>query len=95
MVYQVIDQSNGFYSCPVPLILRSRVNLPFRIGGGNDNLEKQFLDQAKERNMIQLKGHRSVGGIRVSLYNAVTVTEVASLVDFMKEFLSSNQSNLK
>ena len=95
MVYQVIDQSNGFYSCPVPLFLRSRVNLPFRIGGGNDNLEKQFLDQAKERNMIQLKGHRSVGGIRVSLYNAVTVTEVASLVDFMKEFLSSNQSNLK
>ena len=91
MVYQVIDQSNGFYSCPVPFNLRSRVNLPFRIGGGNQSLEKKFVDQAKERNMIQLKGHRSVGGIRVSLYNAITVPEVASLVDFMNEFFHLNQ----
>ena len=89
MVYEVIDQSDGFYYCPVPVKVRSRVNLPFRIRGGDEYLEKLFVDQARERNMIQLKGHRSVGGIRVSLYNAITVPEVAMLGDFMKEFMSS------
>ena len=92
MIYEIIDQSNGFYSCPVPALLRSRVNIPFRIQNGNEDLEKQFVDQAKKRNMIQLKGHRSVGGIRASLYNAVTKEEVALLAAFMKEFMQSNNS---
>lgn len=91
MVYEVIDHSNGFYSCPVPSSVRSRVNIPFRIRNGDEDLEKKFVDEAKKKNMIQLKGHRSVGGIRASLYNAVTVDEVALLIDFMKDFLKTNQ----
>ena len=89
IVYEVIDNSNGFYSCPVPTSVRSRVNIPFRILDGNEDLEKQFVDEAKRRNMIQLKGHRSVGGIRASLYNAVTVDEVSSLAAFMNDFMKS------
>lgn len=89
MVYEVIDNSSGFYSCPVPASVRSRVNIPFRIQNGNEDLEKQFVDEAKRRNMIQLKGHRSVGGIRASLYNAVTVDEVSLLTTFMKDFMKS------
>ena len=87
LIYGVIDQSDGFYSCPVPCSLRSRVNIPFRIRNGDKELEKKFLEQAQQRNMIQLKGHRSVGGIRASLYNAVTVQETSVLADFMKVFM--------
>lgn len=89
MIYEVVDNSNGFYSCPVPASVRSRVTIPFRIQQGNEELEKEFVDEAKRLNMIQLKGHRSVGGIRASLYNAVTVEEVAILVNFMKDFMKS------
>ncbi|KAI9559754.1 hypothetical protein GHT06_013760 [Daphnia sinensis] len=89
MIYEVVDNSNGFYTCPVPASVRSRVTIPFRIQQGNEELEKEFVDEAKRLNMIQLKGHRSVGGIRASLYNAVTVEEVAILVDFMKDFMKS------
>ena len=91
LIYEVIDSSNGFYTCPVPVAVRSRVNIPFRIRNCDEELEKQFLEQAKKKwNMIQLKGHRSVGGIRASLYNAVTVDEAALLADFMKEFMNCN-----
>lgn len=91
MIYEIIDESNQFYSCPVPSSVRSRVNIPFRIRNGDEALEKLFVDEAKKRNMIQLKGHRSVGGIRASLYNAVSIEEVSLLATFMKEFLKSNQ----
>lgn len=91
LVYDLIDHSDGFYNCPVPISLRSRVNIPFRIRNGDERLEKLFCDEAKKRYMIQLKGHRSVGGIRASLYNAITVDEVANLARFMKEFLETNQ----
>lgn len=91
LIYEVIDHSNGFYSCPVPVQIRSRVNVPFRIKN-DEELEKQFLKEAEQRGMIQLKGHRSVGGIRASLYNAVTVDEVVILAEFMKEFMSKSQS---
>ena len=90
-IYEAIDSSSGFYTCPVPVAVRSRVNIPFRIRNGDEELEKQFLEQGKKKwNMIQLKGHRSVGGIRASLYNAVTVEEAAILADFMLEFMSCN-----
>lgn len=92
-VYDAIDSSAGFYTCPIPTNVRSRVNIPFRIRGGDENFENQFIQEAKKRNMIQLKGHRSVGGIRVSLYNAVSVEEVALLVRFMAEFMASKSSN--
>uniref|UniRef100_A0A8C7BB84 Phosphoserine aminotransferase n=1 Tax=Neovison vison TaxID=452646 RepID=A0A8C7BB84_NEOVI len=93
MLYDIIDNSQGFYVCPVEPKYRSKMNIPFRIGNakGDDALEKRFLDKALELNMISLKGHRSVGGIRASLYNAVTIEDVQKLAAFMKNFLEMHQ----
>lgn len=93
LLYSVIDESNGFFSSPVEKTFRSRLTIPFRVGGqtGNEELEKKFLDEALAEGMIQLKGHRSVGGIRASLYNAMTVEEVQKLVSFMKSFQQKYQ----
>uniref|UniRef100_A0ABK0L2Q8 Phosphoserine aminotransferase 1 n=1 Tax=Rattus norvegicus TaxID=10116 RepID=A0ABK0L2Q8_RAT len=93
MIYEIIDNSQGFYVCPVERQNRSRMNIPFRIGNskGDEALEKRFLDKAVELNMISLKGHRSVGGIRASLYNAVTTEDVEKLAAFMKNFLEMHQ----
>lgn len=87
-VYEVIDQSNGFYVSPIQRKCRSKMNVTLRIGGtkGDDELEKKFLDEAGKMGMLSLKGHRSVGGIRVSLYNAISLKEALFLVDFMKDF---------
>ena len=62
LIYDIIDHSSGFYVCPVKKTCRSRTNVPFRIGSaeGCDVLEKKFLEQASEKGMIQLKGHRLV-----------------------------------
>lgn len=90
LVYNTIAQSNGFYCCAVKDGHRSRMNVTFRIGGGNKELETMFVEQTKKAGMIGLKGHRSVGGIRASLYNAVTVQEAETLVNFMKEFQEQN-----
>ncbi|XP_003515838.2 phosphoserine aminotransferase-like [Cricetulus griseus] len=81
------------FRCPVERQNRSRMNIPFRIGNakGDEALEKRFLDKAVELNMISLKGHRSVGGIRASLYNAVTTEDVEKLAAFMKNFLEMHQ----
>ncbi|KAK2119556.1 Phosphoserine aminotransferase [Saguinus oedipus] len=93
MIYEIIDNSQGFYVCPVEPQNRSKMNIPFRIGNakGDDALEKRFLDKALELNMLSLKGHRSVGGIRASLYNAVTIEDVQKLPTFMKNFLEMHQ----
>lgn len=85
-IYDMIDSSGGFYTCPIKRDARSRMNIPFRISNGDENLEKEFLSGAAARGMLQLKGHRSVGGIRASLYNAVTVEEAEALADYMKWF---------
>lgn len=87
-VYEAIQKSNGFYRATVDPHCRSRMNIPFRIGGpdGDEALEKKFLEEASKRGMIQLKGHRSVGGIRASLYNALSLEEANLLVSFMQEF---------
>jgi len=71
---------------------RSRVNIPMKIGGsnGNEQLEKLFLDEAKKRGLIELKGHRSVGGLRASLYNAMTLEETKELAALLKEFHENN-----
>lgn len=91
LIYKIIDESNGFYACPVEKNCRSRMNIPFRIGGstGNDDLEKEFLKKAEEMGMLQLKGHRSVGGIRASLYNAISVENAETLGKFMLDFCKS------
>ncbi|GAA6078849.1 phosphoserine aminotransferase isoform X1 [Tachysurus ichikawai] len=93
MIYDLINNTNGFYSCPVDISCRSHMNIPFRIGNleGDEALERQFLEGASKLGMISLKGHRSVGGIRVSLYNAVTVEETQALATYMKEFLNKHQ----
>ncbi|XP_074526609.1 phosphoserine aminotransferase [Halichoeres trimaculatus] len=93
MIYDIISASNGFFVCPVEEACRSRMNIPFRIGKkeGDDALEKLFLDGAAKRGMISLKGHRSVGGIRASLYNAVTVEDTEALAAYMREFLKEHQ----
>ena len=91
LVYNAIDQSNGFYKSTVEADCRSRVNIPFRVAGGNAELEKRFLAEAVQRNMLQLKGHRSVGGMRVSLYNAINLQETQDFVDFLLDFQKRNQ----
>ncbi|XP_051279145.1 phosphoserine aminotransferase [Dicentrarchus labrax] len=93
MIYDIIDASNGFYVCPVDEGCRSRMNVPFRVGKkeGDEALEKKFLEGASKRGMISLKGHRSVGGIRASLYNAVTLEDAEALAAYMKEFQKEHQ----
>jgi phosphoserine aminotransferase len=67
---------------------RSMMNVPFRLG--SEELEKKFVAEAKAAEMIGLKGHRSVGGIRASIYNAVPLETVQALVDFMADFEKRN-----
>ncbi|XP_059825756.1 phosphoserine aminotransferase-like [Hypanus sabinus] len=92
LIYDIIDGSSGFYVCLTDSMCRSRMNIPLRIGNasGDGILEKEFLDQAAKNNMISLKGHRSVGGIRISLYNAVTMEEAQRLADFMINFMKEH-----
>jgi phosphoserine aminotransferase len=82
-LYAAIDDS-AFYSNPVDPACRSRMNVPFRIA--NPNLEKTFLAEAEAAGLVNLEGHRSVGGFRASLYNAMPVAGVDALVEFMGEF---------
>ncbi|MEJ1959418.1 MAG: 3-phosphoserine/phosphohydroxythreonine transaminase [Nitrosomonadales bacterium] len=84
LVYSAIDTSNGFYHCPVATSDRSRMNIPFTLKDAA--LDGDFLKQAEARGLLQLKGHRSVGGMRASLYNAMPLEGVHALVDFMNEF---------
>ena len=95
MVMDIIARSEGFYRVPVEPRFRSRVNVPFRIctkAGPSTELEEKFIEEADKVGLIQLKGHRSVGGLRVSLYNAVTLDQTKLLVDFMKRFYASNNN---
>lgn len=84
LVYGAIDGHADFYRCPVERESRSTMNVVFRLP--TPELEDRFVSEAKKANMIGLKGHRSVGGIRVSLYNAVSVEWTRTLVDFMNDF---------
>lgn len=88
-LYNAIDASE-IYSCPVEKDSRSHMNVVFRIAGGNEWLEKKFAPEATGAGIVGVAGHRSVGGMRVSLYNAVTLEDVESLVKFMREFESGN-----
>eukprot|EP00928_Gymnodinium_smaydae_P067795 TRINITY_DN5078_c0_g1_i1.p2 TRINITY_DN5078_c0_g1~~TRINITY_DN5078_c0_g1_i1.p2 ORF type:complete len:369 (-),score=96.99 TRINITY_DN5078_c0_g1_i1:1757-2863(-) len=90
-LYDCIEGSDGFYKCPVQKGCRSRMNVPFIINGGDEALEKKFLEEAKKVKLYQLAGHRSVGGCRASLYNGMPVQGVELLVDFMKSFKDENR----
>ncbi len=88
LLYAAIDASNGFYNCPVNKADRSRMNVPFTLQDAN--LDGDFLKQADARGLLQLKGHRSVGGMRASIYNAMPLAGVQALADFMNEFARKN-----
>ncbi|MBZ5701973.1 MAG: 3-phosphoserine/phosphohydroxythreonine transaminase [Acidobacteriia bacterium] len=85
VLYDALD-AGGFYACPVEKASRSKMNVVFRVAGGNEALEKQFALEATAAGLIGLAGHRSVGGMRASLYNAVSLEAVQALVSFMREF---------
>lgn len=89
LLYDAIEASNGFYKCPVEMGSRSKMNVVFRVAGGDENLESQFGKEAAAAGLTGTPGHRSVGGMRVSLYNAVTPAAVEALTGFMREFQRS------
>jgi phosphoserine aminotransferase len=90
LLYDAIDSSSGYYVCPVERASRSRMNLVFRVAGGDEAKEKKFGKDAEAAGIVGTPGHRSVGGMRVSLYNAVTPEAVQALVGFMREFQRTN-----
>lgn len=88
LLYAAIDSSDGFYHCPVAKADRSRMNVPFTLKDAA--LDGEFLKQADARGLLQLKGHRSVGGMRASIYNAMPYEGVQALVSFMGEFAANH-----
>ena len=86
-LYNLIDSSN-FYRGTAEPDSRSMMNVTFRLP--DEALEKKFVEEALDNDLGGLKGHRSVGGCRASIYNAVTIEAVQSLADFMKEFERKN-----
>jgi phosphoserine aminotransferase len=86
-LYDFMDAGN-FYQATAQADSRSLMNVTFRLP--NEELEKQFVRDALDQGLGGLKGHRSVGGCRASIYNATTVDAVESLVDFMKYFETKN-----
>lgn len=87
IIYDIIDSSD-FWKSPVEKECRSIMNIVWRLP--NEDLEKKFVAEAKANRMIGLKGHRSVGGLRASIYNAVPKESVVALAEFMKEFEKAN-----
>ncbi|BGP13906.1 hypothetical protein JCM10213_002547 [Rhodosporidiobolus nylandii] len=85
LVYAELDDPSGFYAGTADKATRSRMNVTFRLKGGEE-LEKKFVKEASARGIKGVSGHRSVGGIRTSIYNAVTLEQVKTLVAFMREF---------
>ena len=84
LLYDAIDGSGGFYRNEVAPAVRSRMNVPFFLH--DDALDQAFLAEAREAGLISLKGHRAVGGMRASLYNAMPEAGVQALVEFMRDF---------
>lgn len=87
-LYAALDASGGFYRCDVEAAARSRMNVVFHLP--SPELEARFVTEARGEQLIGLRGHRTVGGIRASLYNAVALEGVARLVDFMARFARRN-----
>jgi phosphoserine aminotransferase len=87
LLYDYLD-STDFYHCPTAMENRSRMNIPFTLK--DEALDDAFLKGAKDRGLLQLKGHRSVGGMRASIYNAMPEEGVRVLVQFMKDFEKSH-----
>ena len=90
LVYGAIDNSDGYYNCPVDKVSRSHMNVVFRLA--SEDLEKKFITEAGSEGLLNLKGHRSVGGCRASIYNAMPKHSVEALTEFMAEFRKNNQA---
>jgi len=90
MLYEVMDECGGFYQGHAAPESRSIMNVTFRLP--NAELESAFLQEAKKRDLAELKGHRSVGGCRASIYNAMPIEGVQRLRDFMLEFYTAHHS---
>ncbi len=95
LLYDAIDSSGGYYTCPVEKSSRSNMNVVFRVAAGvdhsavaqgNEAIEKKFAEEAAAAGIVGITGHRSVGGMRVSLYNAITLEAVEALISFLREF---------
>jgi len=89
LLYDYVDGSEGYYTNPVEPKYRSRTNIPFRVKK-DDKLETKFLSEAQKAGLIELKGHRSVGGCRASCYNAMPIEGVEALIEFMNKFREEN-----
>ena len=87
LLYDYLDATE-FYRNPVRVSDRSRMNVPFKLR--DDALDKEFLAGAEARGLLQLKGHRSVGGMRASIYNAMPIDGVRALLGYMREFEQKN-----
>ena len=87
ILYDYLD-SQDYYFAPVEKASRSMMNVTFVTG--NENLDKKFALEAAKEGLVNLKGHRSVGGMRASIYNAMPVDGVKKLVAFMQEFAKNN-----
>lgn len=88
VLYNAIDSSDGYFNCPVEKDSRSLMNVVFRLK--TEDLEEKFVKAAKAAGIIGVKGHRSVGGIRFSIYNASGLEDVKKSVAFMEEFRKKN-----
>ena len=93
MLYDFVDNSNGFYKNLVEKKYRSQINVPIRIRpdqGENSStytrLENKFIEEAAKLGLLQLRGHKASPGIRVSMYNAMSIQGVQALIDFMRTF---------
>jgi phosphoserine aminotransferase len=88
LIYDAIDNSNGFYKGHAEKESRSLMNITFRLA--NEEIEKKFLSESKTAGFVGLSGHRSVGGCRASAYNAVPLEACQALKDFMLDFAKKN-----
>ena len=86
ILYDYLDQSK--YIATTSKESRSMMNVTFRTG--SEELDKKFVEEAKDYNIVSIKGHRAVGGMRASIYNAMPIEGVKALVEFMKKFEAEN-----
>lgn len=90
LIYDTIDSSNGFYIGHAQKESRSLMNISFNIRGKDKKLEAELIKLTEDAGMVGLKGHRSVGGLRASIYNAVSIEAVEALVKIMNDFREAN-----
>mmetsp|Transcript_25491 Transcript_25491/g.28316 ORF Transcript_25491/g.28316 Transcript_25491/m.28316 type:complete len:109 (-) Transcript_25491:51-377(-) len=88
-LYDLIDSSDGYYINNVDHKYRSRLNVIFRVKE-DEELENKFVEEAALQGLKSIKGHKTIGGIRVSIYNAMPMEGVIKMAEFMKKFVNDN-----